>query len=123
MDGAVKVEEQASGGGIAEVVCVEQVEDFDDGFQMAVAQWDGAGQARIPGEKCIVFAEGVALDNAAVGAYTVRGSAPGVGRGLASAGCGGGLCRIVAYAIVEECIPGNLVRVHRLKRWRWSRSE
>ena len=48
LDGAVKVEEQARGGGIAEVVCVEQVEDFDDGFQMAVAQWDGAGQACVP---------------------------------------------------------------------------
>ena len=92
MNGAVKVEEQARGGGIAEVVCVEQVEDFDDGFQMAVAQWDGAGQARVPGEKRIVFAKGVALDNAAVGAYTIRDSTPGIGRGLARAGCGGGLC-------------------------------
>ena len=107
MDGAVKVEEQARGGGIAEVVCVEQVEDFDDGFQMAVAQWDGVGQARVPGEKRIVFAKGVALDNAAVGAYTVRDSTPRVGRGLARAGCGGGLCRIVAYAIVEEYIAGQ----------------
>ena len=107
MYGAVKVEEQARGGRIAEVVCVEQVEDFDDGFQMTVAQWDGAGQTRVPGEECIVFAEGVALDNAAVGAYTVRGSAPGVGRGLVRAGCGGGLRRIVAYAIVEEYIAGQ----------------
>ena len=100
MYGAVKVEEQARAGGVAEVVCVEQVEDFYDGFQMAVAQWDGAGQARVPGEECIVFAKGVALDNAAVGAYTIRGCAPWIGRGLALAGCGGGLCRIVAYAIV-----------------------
>ena len=46
--GAVKVEEQARAGGIAEVVCVEQIEDFDNGFQMAVAQWDGAGQACVP---------------------------------------------------------------------------
>ena len=106
MYGAVKVEEQARAGGIAEVVCVEQVEYFDDGFQIAVAEWDRAGQARVPGEECIVFAEGVALDNAAVGAYTVRGSAPWVNRGLACAGCGGGLCRIVAYAIVEEYIAG-----------------
>ena len=60
LDGAVEVEQQARGGGVAEVVRVEQVEDLHDGFQSAVAHGNGTREAYVPGEEPVFLAQGVA---------------------------------------------------------------
>ena len=107
LDGAVEVEQQARGGGVAVVVRVEQVEDLDNGLQCAVAHRNGASQANVPREEPVILAQGVALDDVAILAYPIGREPPGIGRGpggrpvVASAGGGGRLRRIEAQAIVH----------------------
>ena len=88
--GAVEVEEQARGGGVPVVVCVEQVEDLDNGLQSSRSHRNRSRKAHVPREEPVILAQGVALDDADVGADPVGRGPP---RDWSWAGLTPGCCR------------------------------